>query len=124
MAKRPHMPVSVQRDAALIALGLEPATVEWHHEPALGLRPYNAETGTWTPDANDPRHIIPYGKEAHKARYSEDRKAIDKTRRNEGAWVEFVRKMNAKWEGDKPRDIKKRHWPKRKMNGRAERRQP
>jgi hypothetical protein len=112
--KRPHMPVTVQRDAALLALGLDPNNIDWHHDPALGLRPYDPETGKWTPDANDPRHITPLAREAHDARYSDDRKAIDKTRRNGEAEEAFRKKLLAK-QGleNKPQDVKRWRWPKR-----------
>lgn len=115
--KRPHMPVTVQRDAALLALGLDPTNIDWHHDPALGLRPYDPETGKWTPDANDPRHITPLAREAHDARYSDDRKAIDKTRRNGEAEEAFRKKLLAK-QGleDKPQDVKRWQWPKRPFN--------
>ncbi len=113
-AKRPHMPVTVQRDAALIALGLDPANVDWHHEPALGIRPYDEETGKWAPDANDPRHIVPLAREAHAARYSKDRHAVDKTRRNGEAHAEFRQKMLAKTGlDDEPKDVKRWRWPSR-----------
>ena len=111
--ERPHMPISVQRDAALIALGLEPGNVDWHHEPALGIRPYDPETGKWTPDANDPKHIVPLAKDAHKGRYSGDRKAIDKTRRNGEAEEAFRRKLLAKSTGDDIRDVKRHRIPSR-----------
>lgn len=118
-AKRPHMPVSVQRDAALIALGLDPANIDWHHEPALGIRPYDAETGKWTPDANDPRHIVPLAREAHAARYTKDRQAVDKTRRNGESEAEFRQKMLAKiGQEDKPKDVKKWRWGSRPLRSR------
>lgn len=44
-SRRPHMSMRVQRDAALIALGLEPGDVEWHHEPPISVRPYDPVTG-------------------------------------------------------------------------------
>jgi len=108
MSKRPHMGLRVQRDAALHALGLDPALVEWHHEPPLAIRSYDDETGTYAPDANDPRHIVPMAKQAHKDRYGADRSAIDKTARNESKWRRFCAQIAAKAGlDDKPRDVKK-----------------
>lgn len=54
---RPHMSVSVQRDAAVLQLGLDPKAVDWDHDPALGIRVFNEATGKYEPDANDPRFI-------------------------------------------------------------------
>ena len=129
VAKRPHMPVSVQRDAALIALGLEPGNVDWHHEPALALRPYRDEGGKrlYTPDANDPRHIIPMARDGHHARYGHDRRAIDKTRRNGEAEELFRRKLLAKAGlDDKLRNVKRHRIPSRGFDKRHRpmRRQP
>ncbi|MDB5584841.1 MAG: hypothetical protein JWR80_10017 [Bradyrhizobium sp.] len=57
MTHRPHMPLSVKLQAAILQLGLDPARVDFDHNPALGLREFNAETKTYTPDANDPKFI-------------------------------------------------------------------
>jgi hypothetical protein len=54
---RPHMPLSVKLQAAILQLGLDPACVDFDHDPALGLRPFDKETNVYTPDANDPRFI-------------------------------------------------------------------
>jgi hypothetical protein len=54
---RPHMPLSVKLRAAILQLGLDPARVDFDHNPALGLREFNEETKAYTPDANDPRFI-------------------------------------------------------------------
>ena len=104
---RPSMPLSVKLDAALYALGLEPGNVDWHHEPSLGIRPYDPETGKWIPDANDPRHIVPLAKDTHKTQTTVDRKAIDKTRRNGEAEQAFRTRLLAKDTGDDVRDVKR-----------------
>lgn len=57
MTHRPHMPLSVKLQAAILQLGLDPARVDFDHNPALGLREFNEETKTYTPDANDPKFI-------------------------------------------------------------------
>ena len=99
--RRPYMPLSVKLEAALIALGLDPATVEWHHDPPLGVRPFKVVNGKhiYSPDANDPRHITPLGTAAHKERYSHDRYEIDKTRRAEEGEREFIGRLLAKSAG-------------------------
>lgn len=55
---RPSIPLSVQRDAALLQLGLDPKTAELDHDPALGLRPICTVTGDYKPPANDPRYLV------------------------------------------------------------------
>lgn len=55
---RPHISMKLQRDVALIQLGLDPATAELDHDPALGLRPICTVTGDYIPPANDPRHLV------------------------------------------------------------------
>jgi hypothetical protein len=57
MTYRPHMPLSVKLEAAIRQLGLDPALCDFDHDPALGLREFNEETKTYTPDANDPKFI-------------------------------------------------------------------
>lgn len=57
MTHRPHMSLSVKLQAAILQLGLDPARVDFDHNPALGLREFNEETKTYTPDANDPKFI-------------------------------------------------------------------
>lgn len=57
MTYRPHMPLSVKLQAAILQLGLDPAGVDFDHDPALGLREFDEETKTYTPDANDPKFI-------------------------------------------------------------------
>lgn len=127
MTKRPHMPVSVQRDAALIALGLDPNDVEWHHQPALALRLIDIETGKYTPDANDPRYIVPLATKEHRERTAKiDIPQAAKTKRLEKAQEAFRAAMVAKTTGDDPpRDVKRHRIPsrpfqkgKRPMSGR------
>lgn len=116
MTKRPHMPVSVQRDACLILLGLDPSEpIEWHHTPPLALRE-RLPDGSYNPPANDPRHIVPMGKQAHKdqtygtskARAGGDRFEIDKMNRITKKQEKARQRMLAKAEG-KPKPKSK--WP-------------
>jgi hypothetical protein len=110
--KRPHMSLRVKLDAALLALGLDPAGVDWHHQPALQLRPYEDRDGVryYTPDANDPRYIVPMGRPAHDERYAFDRHEIDKTRRLEEQHAEFRQKILTK---DPAAPKKKSRWRSR-----------
>lgn len=59
------MPLAVKLAAALHALGLDPSAVDFDHDPALGLRPRDPETGDTIPPANDWRHIVPRDRRAH-----------------------------------------------------------
>lgn len=83
------MSLQVKLEACLHALGIDPEAVDWHHEPPLGLRPYEEATGLWTPDANDPKHIVPLAREAHKARFAADNREVKKTAR-------IVKKYNSR----------------------------
>jgi hypothetical protein len=56
--RRPHIPVMVKLQAALMQLGLEPHAVELDHDPALALRPIDPETGDTVPAANDPKYLV------------------------------------------------------------------
>ena len=123
--KRPHMPMAVKLNAALIALGLDPASVEWHHEPGLALRPYDAATGKWTPDANDPRHIVPMGRAAHRERTPRDITAAAKTKRLTKGQELFIALMLSK-DGlaDKPRDVRRSRIPSRPFQKRPAKAHP
>ena len=120
---RPHMPVSIQRDAALYALGLEPGRVEFHHQPPLSQRPII--DGRWQPDANDPRYIMPMTTDAHKARTPGDITVAAKVKRIARTAEQHQIVMLAKGTGGDLRDVKrhrissrgfdKRHHPFRKF---------
>ena len=128
------MPVSVQRDAALIALGLEPGNVEFHHQPILETRPYvDDEDGRrhYSPAANDPRHIIPMAREAHRARTPADISTVAKVKRIDKKEARHRAIMAAKDSlEDKPRDVKRHRihgrgfdkTRRRKVNGKVEQR--
>ena len=118
--KRPHMSLRVQRDAALWALGLDPANVDFHHDPLLAARPIDPGTGDTIPPANDPRHITPMAREAHKARTPNDIKTVAKVKRLEKKEKEFRARLEATFREcfDPPprpkpkRRIPARPWPK------------
>ena len=68
--RRPGRPgLKAQRDAALLQLGLDPATAELDHDPALGLRERTPDGG-YIPDANDPRYLVWRTGEAHRKKTS------------------------------------------------------
>ena len=106
--KRRAIPMRAQRDAALWALRLDPANTEFNHDPPIELRPLN-DAGTDTvPPMNDPRHIVPMSKEAHKKETFGDPAVplsghisrIAKTKRLEEKHVAFRQRMLAR--GDDP----------------------
>lgn len=66
--KRKAIPLRVKLDAALIALGLDPKATEFDHDPALGLRPVNADGDDFDPPQLDPRHIVPRGCADHRTK--------------------------------------------------------
>ena len=57
MAKRKPIPDRIKLAVALRRFGLSVADVNFDHNPALGLRPYNHATGDTIPPANDPNFI-------------------------------------------------------------------
>ena len=84
------MPLRVKVAAALHALNLDPADVQWDHDPPLQLRVWDEKTKDTIPPANDPKHIVPRAAAAHraktngpatKARAQGDKTEIAKTRR-------------------------------------------
>lgn len=128
MTHRPHMPLSVKLQAAILQLGLDPTAVDFDHDPALGLRVFDPATKTYTPDANDPKFITVRARsEDHKVKTfgngattaGSDIHRIAKTKRLETARAALEQTMNAKVFGSeaaskkKPRSI--RSW--RRFNG-------
>jgi len=123
---RPHMPMRVKAEAALIRLGLEPHDVEFDHDPPIHMRIWNAAKGDTDPPANDPRHIVPRSKSEHRRKThgrkgtsvlsssgDGDQSRIAKLRRTEASEEEFRRRLLTKEPGQ-PRPKSKR-WPKRPM---------
>lgn len=133
MTKRPHMSLKVQRDAALIAIGLDPENVEWNHSPPLAMRLWDDATGDTIPPANDPRHIVPMATADHREQTAKvDIPRIAKMRRISKSETAFRARLLAKAIGDDPpRDVKRsriqsRGFDKtriRKMNGQVQRSQ-
>ena len=132
MTYRPHMPLSVKLEAAIRQLGLDPARVDFDHDPALGLREFNEETKTYTPDANDPRFITVRSRdEDHRIKTSgngatsagSDIHRIAKSKRLAKARAIHDEVIAAKVTGERilPREKPgKRQWPKgRKIESRG-----
>lgn len=90
---RPHMPLSVKLDSALIALGLEPGDVDFDHCPALRLREFDPETGEYNPPANDPKYITPRARPDHRNKTKGDAKQIASKRRQERKLNQKVKKQ-------------------------------
>lgn len=67
---RPHMPLSVKLEATLRWFGVDPASVQFDHDPALGLRVWDPVAGDTIPPANDPNHIRPKFIETHRDKTS------------------------------------------------------
>jgi hypothetical protein len=107
--KRIRIPLWVKLEAALIALGLDPDAVDWHHEPPLKMRPWTGED--YDPPQLDPRHIVPMPRVNHRQRTATaDIPAIAKTRRVTKAELEFRERLLARMNGE-PRTPGK--WPSR-----------
>jgi hypothetical protein len=68
MAKRNRMLGVFLADLLLrlaAKLGCEADALQLDHDPALAARQFNARTGIYVPDANDPDHLIYREKHAH-----------------------------------------------------------
>lgn len=114
--KRKGMSLSVKLEAALRALGMEPKTVEFQHDPPLGVRIWVPERNDYDPPENDPRYIVPMAKEDHReVTAKRDIPAIAKTKRLSKTHEEFRQKMLAKDSGDVPPETKKSRWGGRKF---------
>lgn len=114
--RRKHRPISVERDAALHALGLLGKKINWDHRPALSHRPYDPVTGLYDPDENDPRYLYPILAEENKVLangnhipLSGDTSVAAKLKRLAADQEEYRRRLLAKDAGDEPpAPIKKR----------------
>jgi hypothetical protein len=133
MTFRPHMPLSVKLQAAVLQLGLDPNAVDFDHDPALGLRVFDATTKTYTPDANDPKFITVRARgDDHKPKTfgngattaGSDIHRIAKIKRLEKSQAALERALDAKvFGGTEAEPSRKRPWPKgRKLQSRPFRR--
>jgi hypothetical protein len=115
---RKHLPLSTKLRAALHCLGLDPDSVEWHHEPPLAMRPLDPETGDTIPAELDWRHLVPLSREDHKvqtfgtaAPLSGDVSKISKLKRVEKKAAAFRERLMAKTAGES--QPKKSRFPSR-----------
>lgn len=107
---RPHMPLKVKLEAALRALGLTIDTVDFDHDPPLGMRVWRPDQQDTDPPANDPAHIVPRPRGQHrektsgrttKARAEGDQTEIARTQRLADEQAAFRARLLAKAPGEK-----------------------
>ena len=117
---RKKIPLNVRLKACLLALGLDPADVQWDHNPALGLRPVNAAGDDYDPPQLDPRYIVPMATASHALKTdgpAHDKSNADKARIAKVKRIERTRLMIAGIEfpvAPKKRKIPSRPFPKRR----------
>ncbi len=63
--RRKYRPLKVERDACLLALGLNPDNFIMDHQPPLAMRDYDEATGLYEPAENDPRYMVPLSPKAN-----------------------------------------------------------
>jgi hypothetical protein len=83
MTYRPNMSTSTKLAACLHLMGLADETIQWDHDPPLCDRPFDEATKTYTPDANDPRYIVPRPVGEHKKLTAADAKKRASDRRTQ-----------------------------------------
>lgn len=106
---RKAIPLSVKLAVALRMLGFRPEDeVQFDHDPALGLRPWNEETQDFVPPQLDPDAIVIKTKAAHRTKtsgrkgerrvtsYGSDQHAIAKIDRVEKDEAAFRARLLAK----------------------------
>jgi hypothetical protein len=110
--RRKHIPLQVKVDALLIILGFDPKEpIDWNHNPALGLREYDPETGLYTPDELDPRYLEPMRRADHLVRTNGTKATTAGSDKHRIAKVRHLR--------GETRAKPKRRWPKRPFPSRA-----
>ncbi len=123
MSKRRHISLRIGLDAALLQLGLDPATAECDHHPALGFRE-RTEDGRYLPDERDPRYLVWRASEAHAEKTfgtkattaNGDLHRIAKSKRLAREEADFRARLLAKSPGEKRRPkgrIPSRPFPKK-----------
>lgn len=123
---RKHISMRLQRDVALLMLGLDPATAELDHTPALARRKVNAALNDYDPPQLDPRYLKWLMPAEHKEKTfgtkattaNSDIWAIAKSKRLRHEQEDFCRRMLAKEPGQDARPESK--WAKgRKLQSRG-----
>jgi hypothetical protein len=104
---RRRMPLSVKLASALHALGLDPANVDFDHDPAISLRPIDPATGDTIPPQLDPRYIVPRSRADHARKTFGDSKPLSgdvslaaKVKRVEAKRADFRHRLLAKADPD------------------------
>lgn len=128
---RKHIPVGAKLHACLLLLGYteeQIPLIQWDHEPALGLRAVDAETGEMTPAPNDPRFIRPMLPDDHAVKTrgagattaGSDVGKMKKLRKLVAQQAEFHAKILAKGgKATAPKPKKpRRQWPSRPIPNR------
>ena len=92
MTRRKAIPLKTKLAVALRMLGLKADGIQWDHDPALELRPYDEAAGDTIPPANDPAYIQILTIEEHKEKTARDAKLIAKVHRLEGRTGQAARR--------------------------------
>lgn len=116
-SRRKSIPLKAQLHAALLQLGLDPATAELHHTPALGLRDWDERAQDTVPAANDPRHLVWMSAAAHRTQTFG--RGGEKRITTAGSDIHAISKVK-RITGETPKKPK-RPWPTRKFDNRKER---
>jgi hypothetical protein len=92
-----------------ILIGHLPKGVQLDHDPALILREFNARTGKYTPDANDPAHLVYREKADHQQKTTGRKPGAERTVTTKGSdiglktkFARLERKKTAKAFGFQP----------------------
>jgi hypothetical protein len=96
--KRPHISLELKLAVALRQLGLDPATAELDHIPALALRAVTARDPqgnpvAWDPPANDPGHLFWMSKAAHQLKTTGRRPGAAKTVTTAGSDSNVIKRL-------------------------------
>ena len=105
---RKEPPLSVKLAVALHQLGFKPEEVQFDHNPALGIRPWDETKQDFVPPQQDPEWIVIRKKPDHRKKtngsaatsYGSDKHAIAKIDRVSEAEEAFRRRLLAKSDPD------------------------
>ena len=99
-----------------------PNDFQLDHDPALILRKFNPRTGKYTPDANDPAHLIYRDTADHLQKTTGRKPGAERTVTTKGSDIGIKTKFARLARKKKPKQkipARANPWPKRKMgNGR------
>jgi hypothetical protein len=70
-----------------------PSSFQLDHNPALILREFNEKTGKYTPDANDPDHLVYRTKEDHQQKTTGRKPGAERTVTTKGSDIGLKRKF-------------------------------